>query len=73
QKNFIAMYCTLPAVLPLPPSPIAVALAYRPCAHIITPLWLTVHANCGCIRVGGSPLLQSSSSSGFVVATVGRE
>ncbi|KAH8982750.1 hypothetical protein EDB86DRAFT_2890539 [Lactarius hatsudake] len=36
QKIFIAMYCTLPAALPLPPSPIAVALACRPCAHIIT-------------------------------------
>ncbi|KAH9165443.1 hypothetical protein EDB89DRAFT_2009828, partial [Lactarius sanguifluus] len=67
---FIAMYCTLPAALPLPPSPIAVALACRPCAHIITlapSSWLAVHANCGCVRVGSSPLLQSSSSGVYVI------
>ncbi|KAH9069389.1 hypothetical protein EDB83DRAFT_2551240 [Lactarius deliciosus] len=76
QKIFIAMYCTLPAALPLPPSPIAVALASRPCAHIITlalssspSSWLAVHANCGCVRVGSLPPLQSSLS-GVLTARV---
>ncbi|KAH9023575.1 hypothetical protein EDB83DRAFT_2555587 [Lactarius deliciosus] len=76
QKIFIAMYCTLPAALPLPPSPIAVALASRPCAHIITlapssspSSWLAVHANCGCVRVGSLPPLQLSLS-GVLIARV---
>ncbi|KAH9029350.1 hypothetical protein EDB83DRAFT_2422042, partial [Lactarius deliciosus] len=56
QKIFIAMYCTLPAALPLPPSSIAVTLA------------CPVYANCGCIRVGSLPPLQSSSSSGCTSA-----
>ncbi|KAH9030257.1 hypothetical protein EDB83DRAFT_2555001 [Lactarius deliciosus] len=70
QKIFIAMYCTLPAALPLPPSPIAVTLACRPCAHITTlapSSWLAVHANFGCVQVGSLPLLQSSSSGVYVI------
>ncbi|KAH9177540.1 hypothetical protein EDB89DRAFT_1933176, partial [Lactarius sanguifluus] len=51
-------------------TPIAVAQACRPCAHIITlapSSWLAVHANCGCVRVGSLPPLQSSSSWVYVI------
>ncbi|KAH9166800.1 hypothetical protein EDB89DRAFT_2128071 [Lactarius sanguifluus] len=47
-----------------------VALACHPCAHIITlapSSWLAVHANCGCVRVGSLPPLQSSSSGVYVI------